>query len=105
MYVGAPLHGGASSMPRAVQTAGMERIQADLLIPGRGEPVSNGCVVLDGPKIRFAGPAKDAPSTPDATVTEAPTVMPGMWECHGHFMGVLTADVSQVVHLPREVAA
>ena len=83
----------------------MQRIQADLLIPGRGEPLTDGCVVLDGPKIRFAGPAKDAPATPDATVTEAATVMPGMWDCHGHFMGVLSADISQIPHLPREVAA
>lgn len=86
-------------------TAGMERIEADVLIPGRGDPVERGCVVLDGPVIRYAGPASDAPATPGATVTEAPVVMPGMWDCHGHFMGVVTADISQVVHLPREVAA
>jgi len=32
----------------------MVRIEADLLIPGRGEPIRNGCVVFDGPTI--AGP-------------------------------------------------
>ncbi len=83
----------------------MERIEADLLIPGRGEPVERGCVVTDGPTITYAGPAASAPATPDATVTEAAVVMPGMWECHGHFMGVKTADISQVVYLPPEVAA
>ena len=83
----------------------MERIEADLLIPGRGYPVERGCVVLDGPVITYAGAASGAPMTPDATVTHAPVVMPGMWDCHGHFMGVLTADLSQIVHLPREVAA
>ena len=61
--------------------------------------------MLDGATITYAGPAAQAPSTPDATVTEVPVVMPGMWDCHGHFMGVITADISQIVHLPKEVAA
>ena len=34
----------------------MERIDAGLLIPGRGEPVRDGVVVLDGPQISYAGP-------------------------------------------------
>ena len=83
----------------------MQRIHANLLIPGRGDPVEDGCVVLDGPVITYSGPAAAAPTTPDATVTEVPVVMPGLWDCHGHFMGVLTADLSQIVHLPKEVAA
>ena len=29
----------------------MHRIEADLLVPGRGEPVGNGVVVLDGDRI------------------------------------------------------
>jgi hypothetical protein len=39
----------------------MERIEADLLIPGRGAPVQNGVVVLDGPTITYSGPAAEAP--------------------------------------------
>src|SRR5438552_12115458 len=42
----------------------MERIEADLLIPGRGEPIRNGCVVLDGSTIAFAGPIEGAPTAP-----------------------------------------
>ena len=38
----------------------MHRIEADLLIPGRGEPVSDGVVVLDGDRIGYAGPARRA---------------------------------------------
>ena len=83
----------------------MERIEADLLIPGRGEPLERGTVVMDEGVITFAGAAADAPTTPNATVTEAAVVMPGMWDCHGHFMGVKTADLSQIVHLPPQVAA
>jgi hypothetical protein len=54
----------------------IERIEADVLIPGRGEPMSNGVVIIDGPVISFAGPANDAPETPGATVVRAPVVMP-----------------------------
>ena len=83
----------------------MERIDAELLIPGRGNPIESGCIVMDDGRITFAGPSANAPATPGATVTAAPVVMPGMWDCHGHFLGVLTAELSQVVHMPREVAA
>jgi hypothetical protein len=62
----------------------MYRIEADLLIPGRGAPVSDAVVVLDGPSISYAGPAGVAPPTPGAPVTRVTAVMLGMWECHGH---------------------
>jgi imidazolonepropionase-like amidohydrolase len=68
------------------------RIDADLLIPGRGEPVSPGTVVLDGPTIAYAGPSAEAPATPGASITEVATVLPGLWECHGHFIGEPEAD-------------
>ena len=68
------------------------RINADLLIPGRGDPVSDGTVVIDGSTITYAGPASDAPATPDAAVSSVPTVLPGLWECHGHFIGEHTPD-------------
>ncbi|MCH8129661.1 MAG: amidohydrolase family protein [Acidobacteria bacterium] len=68
------------------------RINADLLIPGRGDPVTDGTVVIDGSTITYAGPASDAPATPDAAVSSVPTVLPGLWECHGHFIGEHTPD-------------
>ena len=69
------------------------RIEADLLIPGRGEPVSPGVVVLQGPTIEYAGPPADAPETPDAGVAKVATVLPGLWECHGHFVGERSPDI------------
>jgi len=74
----------------------MERIEAELLIPGSGEPVSDGVVVMDGGRISYAGPARDAPPTPGAAVHRTETVMPGMWDCHGHFLGVRTLDLGQL---------
>ncbi|MGH3300173.1 MAG: hypothetical protein ACRDOK_00605 [Streptosporangiaceae bacterium] len=65
----------------------MERIQADVLIPGRGTPVRDGVVVLDGAHISYAGPVSGAPDTPGAATHRAAAVMPGMWDCHGHFLG------------------
>jgi len=80
----------------------MERIEADLLIPGRGKPVRNGCVVLDGAEIAFAGPVEDAPKTPKAKTVGVPAVMPGMWDVHGHFLGIRTANFDE---LPKTSAA
>src|SRR4029078_2729682 len=71
------------------------RIEADQLIPGRGQPIRDAVLVLDE-AIVYAGPAADAPATPDATVVRAPTVMPGLWDCHGHFMGVRQPDLSRL---------
>jgi imidazolonepropionase-like amidohydrolase len=79
----------------------MERIEAGLLIPGRGEPVRDGVVVVDGPVISYAGPAATAPATPDARVHAATTVMPGMWDCHGHLLGLRHLDMGK---LPLEPA-
>ena len=83
----------------------MHRIEADLLIPGRGEPVRNGVVVLDGPRITYAGPAAAAPQTPGAPLWRATAVMPGMWDCHGHFMGARNFDLNRVTLEPSELRA
>ena len=68
------------------------RIDADLLIPGRGDPVAPGTVILDGAEIAYAGPPADAPAPSGGEVTSVATVMPGLWESHGHFMGEPSAD-------------
>jgi imidazolonepropionase-like amidohydrolase len=73
------------------------RIEADLLVPGRGEPISDGVVVTEGSTIAYAGPANGAPATPGATVVTTPAVMPGMWECHGHFFGIRGANLELLV--------
>jgi imidazolonepropionase-like amidohydrolase len=74
----------------------MERIEAELLVPGSGAPVADGVVIIEGAKISFAGPAREAPATPAATVYRTETVMPGMWDCHGHFLGVRTLDLGRL---------
>jgi imidazolonepropionase-like amidohydrolase len=65
----------------------MERIEADLLVPGNGEPIRDGAVVWDGSTITYAGPAADAPPNSQAQSTRAVAVLPGLWDCHGHLLG------------------
>lgn len=75
----------------------MERIEADLLIPGRGEPIRNGCVLVDGATIAFSGAVEDAPATPsDTHVERVPVLMPGLWDCHAHLMGFRSANVEDI---------
>jgi imidazolonepropionase-like amidohydrolase len=84
----------------------MGRIEADLLIPGRGEPIRNGCVVFDGPTIAFAGPIEGAPKPASgAHVDRVPVVMPGMWDCHGHLMGFRSANVEDIAKTSLPVLA
>jgi imidazolonepropionase-like amidohydrolase len=65
------------------------RITADVLIPGRGEPIERGTVVLDDGVIAYAGPTAKAPAAVDGDqVHEVPAVMPGLWDCHAHLVGI-----------------
>ena len=80
----------------------MDRIEAGLLIPGDGQPLRDGVVLVDGAAISYAGPASNAPDTPGAIAVKAAVVMPGMWDCHGHFLGTRSMDLTK---LPQEPTA
>jgi imidazolonepropionase-like amidohydrolase len=83
----------------------MERIDAGLLIPGRGEPVADATVLIDGERISYAGPAAGAPPAPGAPRRRADTVMPGLWDCHTHFMGSRDFDLARLVQEPVALRA
>jgi imidazolonepropionase-like amidohydrolase len=86
----------------------MHRIEAELLLPGRGDPIRGGVVLLDGPVISYAGPAAAAPRQPEShgtPVTRVATVMPGMWECHGHLIGTRTFDLGRLPLEPEALRA
>ena len=80
----------------------MDRIDAEVLIPGRGEPIADGSVVTDAGKILYVGPRGGAPAM---HALHVPVVMPGLWECHGHFFGMSTLDTQEVMRLAVPVAA
>lgn len=71
------------------------RVDADLLLPGRGDPIRDGSVVMDGGTISFVGPQDAAPPADNAT--SVPVAMPGLWECHGHIAGMLRPDIESLL--------
>jgi imidazolonepropionase-like amidohydrolase len=83
----------------------MEQINAGLLIPGRGEPVRDATVLIDGGRISYAGPAAGAPAAPGAVIRSAATVLPGLWDCHGHFMGSRMLDLARLAQEPTALRA
>lgn len=84
----------------------MERIEADLLIPGKGDPIKNAALVIDDSTISYAGPVEDAPkATATSPVTRVPVVMPGLWDCHGHLMGIRSTNVEEIAKTSLPVLA
>lgn len=67
------------------------RIDAEILIVGNGEHFKNGSVVYENNKITYAGETEHAPQAENTIQTK--TIMPGMWDCHTHFMGVTTPSL------------
>ena len=39
------------------------RIDGDVLIPGRGEPIADGALIIEGARIAYAGKRSDAPTS------------------------------------------
>jgi imidazolonepropionase-like amidohydrolase len=83
----------------------MERIDAGLLIPGSGDPVPDGTVLIDGATIAYAGPAADAPDVGDVPGRRAAAVLPGLWDCHGHFLGSREMDLARLAQEPTPLRA
>lgn len=79
------------------------RIDAKKLVPGRGKPISDASIGLDGNKISYVGPTVEAP--PSDEIITTPSVMPGMWECHGHFIGMLSANFDELAGLRPQLAS
>ena len=75
------------------------RIDAELLIPGRGEPVTDGTVIVEGATISWVGPSARAPGV-DGDRVHVPVAMPGLWEAHAHFVGIDTPDITVQVTEP-----
>ncbi|KAG6030101.1 hypothetical protein E4U41_000205 [Claviceps citrina] len=68
-------------------------IWARVLIPGRGEPVQNGAVAIRGDKIEWVGEFLHRPHEyQHVRPTCVPVLMPGLWDCHTHFLAVDVAS-------------
>jgi imidazolonepropionase-like amidohydrolase len=75
-------------------------LRAELLIPGRGEPVENGVMVAEGATITYAGSASEAPSIEGAQTEEVAVLMPGLWDCHAHLFGSTQWNLETAVWIP-----
>ncbi|RMG32949.1 MAG: amidohydrolase family protein, partial [Methanobacteriota archaeon] len=69
------------------------RLDADYLIVGDGELIKDGSVVVKEDRIIYAGENEHAPKEQEVQVVH--TLMPGLWECHGHFIGIEKLDFNQ----------
>jgi imidazolonepropionase-like amidohydrolase len=79
---------GIGSRPGTSQTATYTVIYATTLIPGRGEPIKHGAVVIKGSKIAWVGPYHDCPEQYlGVSPVRVPVAMPGLWDVHVHYMG------------------
>ncbi|HVR79673.1 MAG TPA: amidohydrolase family protein [Acidimicrobiia bacterium] len=67
--------------------------------------MSNATVILDDGLITFAGSSSDAPPSDGSDIIVTDTVMPGLWECHGHFIGTYTANIAEIHTLRPQLAA
>ncbi|OQO09382.1 hypothetical protein B0A48_04780 [Cryoendolithus antarcticus] len=64
-------------------------VTADLLIPGRGKPLKNSGIHVSGSKIASVGPSATLlAESPDVPSTHVKVLMPGMWDCHVHLLGI-----------------
>ncbi|WP_278262540.1 amidohydrolase family protein [Nocardia sp. AG03] len=83
-----------------------ERIDADLLVPGSGEPIAHGSVVVADGRITFAGPTAQLSGDDTALVaTRVATLLPGLWDCHVHFAGIRGRVSTEELTLTPEALA
>ncbi|KAJ9615115.1 hypothetical protein H2200_001189 [Cladophialophora chaetospira] len=86
-----------STSPSHPRTGTTHLINSSLLIPGRGEPLHNHSVILQDGLITSIQPTKSLPppfkSLPTTTV---PVLLPGLWDCHVHFLGSKTFNFAEI---------
>lgn len=70
------------------QASALVALRCDLLLPGRGEPIPQGALVIKDAKIEWVGEYHACPAQfRSLTFQHIPVLMPGLWDCHVHFGG------------------
>ncbi|PNS14905.1 hypothetical protein CAC42_2134 [Sphaceloma murrayae] len=74
-------------------------VTADTLLPGRGDPIHDAAVVIQDGIFTHVGPASSLPHelASSLPVTHVRTLMPGMWDCHVHLMGIHRVTSSSII--------
>jgi len=82
------------------------RIEADLLVPGAGEPLRDACLLLEEGRVAWVGPRDRAPRTEERMPTHrVAAVLPGLWDCHVHLTGLRNISLDDAMRVPVPVAA
>lgn len=87
-------------LPQSKQPTTQALILADLMIPGRGEPVPDVAIglSLDEGVITFVGPQSSLPlsmANSGLPRTHVRYILPGLWDCHTHYTGALHGDFQE----------
>lgn len=95
-----------STSPNDPMASSHLRIDADLLIPGRGDPIKTATLICgtekadssdEKGKILFVGSTSKVPSKYSSlSATKVPVLMPGLWDVHVHFMGLPDLNINQL---------
>eukprot|EP01083_Nonionella_stella_P212209 766589_1 len=69
-----------------------QRIFADMIIPGLGNPIYNAIVIVKDGIIDYVDTLQNYNNTNNKNLTnctdfKVPILMPGLWDCHTHFLG------------------
>lgn len=90
------------------------RTDAELLIPGRGEPIENATLICGAAdsadsdirgKIVYVGPQNNLPSKyKHLNSKSVPVLMPGLWDCHVHYFGLNSLFLNEVATLRQSLA-
>ncbi|KAI4224105.1 MAG: hypothetical protein L6R40_008468 [Gallowayella cf. fulva] len=92
-------------MKRKVIATHNVRVDADVLIPGRGQPIQAASLVACEGLITFVGKKIDlAPQYAALPAIAVPVLMPGMWDSHVHFMGTAGTSVDDMAATPPALA-
>lgn len=86
-------------------------ITTTLLIPGDGKPIPDAALVIEGKFIAWIGSKTNIPGkysdSPHRAVS-VPFLMPGLWDCHVHFVGApedATSNAAMITTAPAEQGA
>lgn len=102
-----PMHVQAQPSDQSTSKANKFCIEADLLIPGKGDPIRNGCLIIEDDKILYAGKASSSEAlaqAADLPKTHVKVVMPGMWDCHVHLLGAQSYDPAAFIEIGTKQA-
>lgn len=99
-----PATSSSSTMSTTLETpSGV--IKADLLIPGRGDPIEKGAIAYAGGRILWVGRQSHLPKEYASYNTkEVPVLLPGFWDCHVHYLGSRSYNTEDLYKEPKALA-